>query len=348
MRIAYILSSLANSGPIIVAHDLAELMVAHGHDVKVFYFDDKVGLDFPCPTIRIKMTSRLRFDDFDVVHCHGLRPDLFVSLHKPIFACKTRCFTTIHSYMFQDHAFKYGKRWAKITVRIVLAATMRANKVIVLSKNMMDYYKTYLPQRKLTYAYNSRLCDVSVPLSQEEQKEILAFKGDGILLCSVSGLNERKGLHQIIRSLSLLPNCKYCVVGDGAERKRLENLAIELGVGDRVLFVGSKPQGFRYLKYANVFVMPSYSEGFPLAMLEAASMGKAIVCSDIPVFNEIFTNDKVVKFELDNTQSLAFAVERAVTERVSLEHNVIERYNNSYSPERFYQRHISIYEDETK
>ena len=50
MRIAYILSSLANSGPIIVAYDLVQLMIRNGHSVEVFYFDDKTDLDFHCAT----------------------------------------------------------------------------------------------------------------------------------------------------------------------------------------------------------------------------------------------------------------------------------------------------------
>lgn len=85
MRIAYILSSLANSGPIIVAYDLVQLMIRNGHSVEVFYFDDKTDLDFPCATHRINMKSRFPFSGgFDMIHCHGLRPDIFMLLRKPL------------------------------------------------------------------------------------------------------------------------------------------------------------------------------------------------------------------------------------------------------------------------
>ena len=284
MRIAYILSSLANSGPIIVAYDLVQLMIRNGHSVEVFYFDDKTDLDFPCATHRINMKSRFPFSGgFDMIHCHGLRPDIFMLLRKPL-GCKTPVVTTIHSYMFSDHAFKYGKWQSKITARLVLASTVRDDKIILLSKHMMDYYSHYLPAKKLTYAYNSRLCDLSLKPKEDDERNILEFKRNSILLCSVSGLNHRKGLHQIIQALPFLPDFKYCIVGDGKERQPLQELAQTLGVADRVLFVGRKPAGFRFLQLADIFVMPSYSEGFPLAMLEAASMQKAIVCSDIPVF----------------------------------------------------------------
>ena len=342
MRIAYILSRLANSGPIIVAYDLVQLMVKNGHEVEVFYFDNKIQLKFPCPVHQISLKHKFPFDRFDIVHCHGLRPDLYILLRKPL-SCKIPICTTIHSYMFEDHSYKYGKFLSKVTARIVLASTIRDDKIILLSQNMMQYYGKYLPASKLTYAYNTRICDNSASLSDSERSCLLKFKGHSVLLCSVSRLNARKGLHQIIRVLPFLENCKFCIVGDGEERWNLKTLAEDLGVSDRVLFVGAKPAGYRYLEYADIFVMPSYSEGFPLAMLEAASLGKVIVCSNIPVFRELFTDKEVTTFELDNTESLQVALLRAYKDRDSLSNNIRLKFNQSYSPVCFYDRHLDIY-----
>ena len=343
MKIAYILSSLENAGPIVVAYELVQQLIKHDHTVEVFYFDDKIDLDFPCPIHKISMWKQFKFHNYDLVHCHGLRPDLFVLLHKPMF-CKTPVVTTIHSYMFSDHAFKYGKWQSKITARLVLASTIRDDKIILLSKHMMDYYSHYLPAKKLTYAYNSRLCDLSLKPKEDDERNILEFKGNSILLCSVSGLNPRKGLHQIIQALPLLPDFKYYIVGDGKERQFLQELAQTLEVADRVLFVGRKSAGFRFLHLADIFVMPSYSEGFPLAMLEAASMQKVIVCSDMPVFREIFSDKEITTFELDNTNSLRDALLTAHREKEKLAANVHQKYLESYSPECFYHRHHEIYQ----
>lgn len=342
MKIAYILSSLANSGPIIVANELVKLMILHGHHVDVYYFDNKVDLDFPCPIHRISMKSSFCFNRYDIIHCHGLRPDVFVLFHKPLF-CKTPVVTTIHSYMFLDHAYKYGKFLAQITARLVLTATYRDDKVILLSRDMLDYYKKYLPNKKLTFAYNTRSSNPNLMLNNIEEDELCLFKGSSPLLCSVSNINARKGLHQIIQVLPFLPNFKYCVVGDGEDKDYLENLAIKLGVNNRVLFVGSKKNIFPYLLNSDVFVMPSYSEGFPLAVLEAAAAGKPIVCSDISIFREIFDGDEVVRFELDNLMNLKNAIELAFNNRNVLGSKVHAKYLHLYSPESFYYRHIEIY-----
>lgn len=341
MKIAYILSSLSNSGPIIVAYDLVKLMVANGHDVSVYYFDSKRDLDFPCQTQQISLGSAIDFNSYDVIHCHGFRPDVFVMLHKPI-KCKAKIFTTIHSYIFQDHKYAYGILKSKITSSLVLLATFRANKIILLSKHMLNYYKKYLPYRKLTYAYNTRDCG-DASLDSEEMSLIKSFKGTNPLLMSVSTLTQRKGLQQIISALQYIPKYKYCIVGDGEERPRLEKLTKELNLEDRVLFVGKRKAGYRFLREADVFCMPSYSEGFPLAMLEAASMGKAIVCSDIPVFREIFNDDEIVRFKIDDPKSLSEAITKAYINRKTYETNCFTKYQNKYSPMCFYKRHIAIY-----
>lgn len=90
MKIAYIITSLANAGPIVVVNDLVCQMTAHGHEVDVYYLDSKVGLDFTCPTHQLSIMSTVDFDKYDIVHCHGLRPDIYVLLRKP-FVLQNSC-----------------------------------------------------------------------------------------------------------------------------------------------------------------------------------------------------------------------------------------------------------------
>ncbi len=341
MRIAFLLTSLANSGPIIVAKDLANLLVKQGHHVVVFYFKDKIDLEFDCPTHKLTFFSIFDFHAFDIIHCHGLRPDLFISLRKPLY-CKTPVCTTLHSYLFQDHAYKYGKRWAWLTGRLVLASTLRDDLVITLSKHAMEYYKEYLPAKKLNYAYNTRACehkDVAIDIKQR----ITEFKGESILLGANCCISHRKGLHQIVEALPTLENMKFCIVGDGPEKENLKELAKKLNVSDRVLFLGRQPIAHIFLPFYDCFVMPSYSEGFPLALLEAASYSKATVCSNIPIFQEILTSEETSFFELDNKDSLIAAVHRAIQNRESFASNIHKKFHKAYSPECFVNRHLEIY-----
>ena len=343
MNIAYLVTSLKNSGPVVVVNDLVKMMVANGHYCVVYYFKDIVELGFPCETKLLSLSSSIPFKDFDVVHCHGFRPDLFVLLHKPLF-CKAKVFSTIHSYMFQDHKFKYGFFKSRIYPRLIFASQMRSYRIIVLSKDAMSYYSKYISSKKLTYAYNSRICDFSQDLTKEEKEEFETFRGKSRnMILSCCGLSPLKGLDNIIQALKEIPDSKYCIVGDGVARKELGEQAYELGVSDRVLFVGYKKAGFRYLKYADIYAMPSRSEGFPLALLEAAAYGKACVVSDIPVFKEIFTDEEVSMFELGNEKSVVRAINRAIENKELLSNNIKEKFDTCYSPTQFYERHLEIY-----
>ena len=78
MKIAYILPSLRNQGPIIVVKSLSDYLIQHGFEVDIFYFDDLQGMSFNCTTRRILMNEPIDFDKYDIIHSHCLRPDKYV------------------------------------------------------------------------------------------------------------------------------------------------------------------------------------------------------------------------------------------------------------------------------
>jgi glycosyltransferase involved in cell wall biosynthesis len=83
----------------------------------------------------------------------------------------------------------------------------------------------------------------------------------------------------VVRALWLLrepyPELRYLVIGDGPERARLERLAGELGVADRVDFAGQLPheEALEAARAAHIFVMPSIDEAFGVAYIEAMAAG---------------------------------------------------------------------------
>ena len=155
MKVALLLTSLDNSGPIIVAYDLATMLVERGHECEVFYFKDEIELDFPCPTHKISLSSHWPFQGFDVIHCHGLRCDAYIMLHKPLFG-KVPVVTTFHSYIYRDHYYRYGSFTSLFTATLVLLSTLRDNKIVTLTKESYRYYQKYiLVKNKLFQIYNT-------------------------------------------------------------------------------------------------------------------------------------------------------------------------------------------------
>ncbi len=127
-----------------------------------------------------------------------------------------------------------------------------------------------------------------------------------------------KGLAQVIQVLPLLQDYAFAVIGEGPEINMLKEQRLRhLELRTECIFFPYQEFPCNYLHYFDIYMMPSYSEGFGMAMVEAALGGKAIVCSDIPVFHEIFNENEVRFFTLDNTDSLQQAIESAYSRKKS-------------------------------
>lgn len=81
----------------------------------------------------------------------------------------------------------------------------------------------------------------------------------------------------------------FLIVGDGPERPRLEDLAADLGITDRVLFVGSRPDAPRMLKSFDISVLCSANvvETFPQCLVESMAMELPVVSTDVGSINEM-------------------------------------------------------------
>lgn len=342
MRIAYIVPSLVKQGPVIVVFELVKQLLNRGCDVTVFYFDERENnlLEFPCKTKRIVFIQTIRFQDFDIVHTHGLRPDAYVFFHKPRHIA-TRFVSTIHNFVIKDFTTQYNKLIAVIFGNLWMLMLRRHDMRVVLSKSAYAYYQSWFKKDQLIYIYNTRSVDSNIGLTDREEKELLDFKGK----CPFIGVNAMltpiKGIDQILRSMPFIETLRLWIVGKGKSLNDLMQLARQEGVSDRVHFAGYREDAYRYIPYYDVYMMPSRSEGFPLALLEAVALRKKVVCSDIPVFREIFTPEEVTFFELENIDSLVEAIREAlVTDKAEAAYR---RYMTEYAPEKFADNYLNLY-----
>lgn len=104
------------------------------------------------------------------------------------------------------------------------------------------------------------------------------------IILSVGRLSKEKGFDILIRSIPYInyDNFLIKIVGDGPEKQNLINLSKKLGVNKKIIFLGNKKESeiFRYYLQSNLFISPSYFEGFPNAVIEALSANLPVICSD--------------------------------------------------------------------
>lgn len=114
-----------------------------------------------------------------------------------------------------------------------------------------------------------------------------AFRGpcDDLHAVSVARLSREKDFGTLIRAVSLVrdrqPHFRVTIVGDGAERAKLELLAAELDVLDRIRFAGERSDIPKILATAGFFVSSSRTEGISLTLLEAMGVGLPILTTAV-------------------------------------------------------------------
>ncbi|GAB2860635.1 glycosyltransferase family 4 protein [Pseudoduganella ginsengisoli] len=106
---------------------------------------------------------------------------------------------------------------------------------------------------------------------------------DRFTLLSVGLLNERKRHDLIISALPSLPDVQLLIAGSGPDRAKLEALTHQLGVADRVTFLGAVPQTELKLYYnaADLMVLASSREGWANVLLESMACGTPVVASNV-------------------------------------------------------------------
>lgn len=122
------------------------------------------------------------------------------------------------------------------------------------------------------FAHPTRLD--SVPIKKEKEK----------FLITTSRLVPKNAVDIIIKSLSLLPDTiSLLILGDGPERQKLEQLAKEKRVSDRVRFLGFIPYDDlpAYLQSADIFIRPSRSEGMGNSFIEAMAAGIPVIATQV-------------------------------------------------------------------
>lgn len=139
----------------------------------------------------------------------------------------------------------------------------------------------------------------------------------GTHLITVGHLNLRKGQELAIAALAQLPNASLTLVGDGAERARLEALAHRLGLAERVRFLGARPHAAlpALIAEADVMVLPTASEGLANVWVEALACGVPVVTSDVGGARDVIDRPAAGRLVPREPEAIAAAVRKLLNDR---------------------------------
>jgi glycosyltransferase involved in cell wall biosynthesis len=205
------------------------------------------------------------------------------------------------------------------------------------------------PAAKVEVVYNAVRLDRFEDPSPAGLRERLGLGRELPVVLTCARLDEQKGHDVLLRAAAQLPEVAFAFAGEGPERGRLEELAAELGVADRILFLGYRTDIPQLLAACDVFALPSLYEGSSLAVLEAMAARRAVVSSAIGGTDELIEDGEsgvlVAPGEVD---PLAAALRGLLTDgerRERLGRRARERVEADFTPAAMRDRIVAIYEE---
>lgn len=309
---------------------------------KVYVLKDSTNSkDIYNPLHILKIKKILKY--YDIAHVHLFPAQYFVPLANLLNGNKTKL-------IFTEHNTSNNRIQNSIFRKIDSFFYKRFCKQICISEEIKEiFYNTYkLPENFYSTIKNGVNLNTINEAKAINRKEINScINVDDKLLLQISAFREQKDQDTVIRALLDLPiNFKLILVGDGIRRIVCEELAKELGVADRVIFLGQRMDVPQIMKTVDFIILSSKYEGLSLASIEGLASGKPFLATDVPGLTEIVRGAGVL-FEYQNEKHLVEEILKLDKDnsytRIVVE-NCLERAKE-YDINLMINKHINLYRE---
>ncbi len=306
--------------------ELSERLVKRGHEVSVYVRNwytkrnlshyKKIKL-IHTPTIKTKHLDAIThafsssidsiFRNCDVVHFHALGPSFFCPVPK---LARKKVIVTVHGLDWQTEKWK---KFAKVFLRFCEYSVIYfPDETIVVSKTLKDYFKRKFGKECIYIPNGVNIPKLrSAKLIREKYglkgKDYIFFMGRLVPSKRVEWLIEAFKI--MLNTKNLIPNFKLVISGGSSATDNYVRKLEKLAQGNkRIIFTNYITSHEKEELFSNalLFVLPSYVEGLPIALLEAMSYGVPCLASDISPHREIITDGvEGFLFQSDNFCNLA-------------------------------------------
>ena len=322
MRILQVITSLDMGGAETLVVNLIPRLQALGNTVDLCVFN---GTETPltqrlkkeCPQTKIftlghgvynplyifKLVKIMK--NYDIVHTHNSSPQLFVAIASLFNSPKL---------VSTEHNTSNRKRNWKWYRPIESWMYSRYNHIICISKIAEEKLREYMGGEWLVTSSNkyksittiNNGIDVNAISEAVPCKELLELKENRKAILMVAGFRKQKNQDTIIRALTLLDKEKYEIwfAGIGERMEEVKQLALSLGVCERVRFLGLRTDIPNVLRAADIIVMSSHWEGLSLSNVEGMSAHKPFIASDVNGLREV-TKGYGILFPHEDGKALA-------------------------------------------
>jgi len=240
---------------------------------------------------------RVKKNDYDYFISHAVHCDFINVVTKQ----SEHVITTIHGNIH--------KKYSKIALYFLKYIISFSDRVVAVSRQIADDVRKEFPvtKSKVEHIYNPVDLDAIKKSCREEVTESIP----GEFIVSVGRLSIEKAQWHLIKAFSVISNdfplLELVVIGEGKLKGKLQKLARNLGVSERIKFKGFVNNPHKYIKHAELLVMTSLYEGFPMVAIEAMAIGVPVLASDFKSgAREIIAPEKEIDEKLDYQSGFSY------------------------------------------
>jgi len=296
--------SLCLSAIILNPGKLAEQLENIGIDVVVIDENKNNFLQ-----LRRKIVEILSSKNIDIIHSHRYKENILAALVKN--RCGIKCLIqTIHGISEPARGFAMYKARAYAVANRAFTRHY-FDRIITVSDDIGQKLHRSLPQWRLITIYNAVDPKAIKPLkSADAIKREFNIDIKAPLIGAAGRMVPVKAYDLFLKMARLIlerrPDARFMLAGDGPLRLSLQELSVRLKIADKVFFPGFRDDIIDVMNAFDIFVMSSYHEGVPMALLEAMSLNKAIVSTAVGGINEVI-QDGVSGLLVEPNSALALA-----------------------------------------
>lgn len=363
IKILHANTGLVAGGAERLISDMAPLLKNSGIKLELLLLEDKGNNIFEEQILETgihinKMRFNNKFDPrnlleirkiikkFDIIHVH-LFPILYL-IPIAAFGLKKKpiLITTEHNTHNRRRNLKFLKRiekfiYAKYDKIISISPESERNLLSWLDEKKSNKYEVVLN------GINTELFKNSKAMKIKEVLRINIGEEDKFLLM-VARFDSQKDHETLFKALQILPGyIKLILIGEGKLEEHYKRKVIELGIMDRVFFIGRRNDIHNILKSIDISVLSSHWEGFGLVTVEAMSAGVPVIASDVPGVENIVRNYGLL-FEKGNYQELAKHITALINNEAIYKYysNLGLKRAEDFNIKKMVDEYISIYEEQ--
>lgn len=242
-------------------------------------------------------------------------------------------------------------------IQYALADVLVCNSPALYNRCLQNHGITKERLRLIPRAFSRKLCRISG--SRNDYRRKLDIPDDALVLLFIGGIIRRKGVHVLLDAISHLtselPNILLIIIGpDGktpADRTYSEEqreMVRQQGLGAHVRFTGFMMDVYDYYKAADLFLLPSVSEGLPNVVIEAMACGNVVLMNEIPGISDYLINNGTDGYILPNKPATYVQKIRMLANdpktRARISSAAVEKASASFDEDRIDRKYLNLYD----